>query len=166
MMKLGAQVAKGCHFHVVKTEWLYVESFWDSTGTLQTTDVILMPYSQPSNIDRRLAKKSLYKWNAIILNFGAYYDDSYCFAVHITFYFIYHKFYVWFRAVYFAGFQSQLCWCGVYFTRKKLSQYPTDIMTMYCRAWRRLQQSPSAFYTLDLKRTRQLWRTVVSTSIC
>jgi len=48
MMKLGVQVAKGCHFHVVETEWWYVESFWDSTGTLQTTDVILMPYSQLS----------------------------------------------------------------------------------------------------------------------
>ena len=48
MMKLNVQVAKGCHFHVVKTEWWYVESFWDNTGTLQTTDVMLMPYSQPS----------------------------------------------------------------------------------------------------------------------
>jgi len=56
-MKLGVQVAKGCHFHVVKTEWWCVESFWDSTGTLQTTDVILMPYSQP--IDRRLAKNCI-----------------------------------------------------------------------------------------------------------
>jgi len=101
MMKLGVQVAKGCHsnalnasvrceqkrlqrlsetvpannrvtqvvrqgipdrrtshFHVVKTEWWYVESFWDSTGTLQTTDIILVAYSQPSIIDRRLAKNT------------------------------------------------------------------------------------------------------------
>ena len=37
------------HFHFRRTQkWWYVESFWDNTGTLQTTDVMLMAYSQPS----------------------------------------------------------------------------------------------------------------------
>ena len=62
-MKLGVQVAKGCHFHVVKTEWWYVESFWDSTGTLQTTEVILMPYSQPY---RRLANEALQHYRSTL----------------------------------------------------------------------------------------------------